>query len=205
MDRNHWQGGRRERDIESDEFDRELDAALAKFAEVEPRAGLEERVLANLRAQREGTLFRKWRQWTALAAVTAVMIVVALSLVWRPVGSQQAVKTRHQPSKTKDGTERGAEVAMNRERNSPRAAHPVFLKKSAMRSSRPPQPTVAAAAHLNQFPSPQPLSEQEMILVSYVAQFQNQAVLVARARMESLRRDLTEEANDSSLSHESAD
>ena len=34
-----------------DEFDRMLDAALAKYAAVEPRTGLEERVLANLRAE----------------------------------------------------------------------------------------------------------------------------------------------------------
>jgi hypothetical protein len=35
-----------------DEFDRMLDAALAKYAAVEPRTGLEERVLANLRPSR---------------------------------------------------------------------------------------------------------------------------------------------------------
>ena len=35
-----------------DELDRMLDATLAKYAAAEPRAGFEERVLANLRAER---------------------------------------------------------------------------------------------------------------------------------------------------------
>ena len=35
---------------ESDDLDRALDAALAKYTSVEPRAGLDERILANLRA-----------------------------------------------------------------------------------------------------------------------------------------------------------
>ena len=44
---NHdWQAAER------DPLDRDLDAALAKYAAVEPRAGLEDRVLANLRAER---------------------------------------------------------------------------------------------------------------------------------------------------------
>ncbi len=37
-----------------DELDRMLDAALAKYAAAEPRAGLEARVLANLRARDAG-------------------------------------------------------------------------------------------------------------------------------------------------------
>ena len=52
-----------------------------------------------------------------------------------------------------------------------------------------------AEAHpkLDQFPSPQPLSEQEKILVSYVEDYPDYAVLVARLRTEALRRDELEE------------
>ncbi len=51
----------------------------------------------------------------------------------------------------------------------------------------------AASPKLDQFPSPQPLSEQEKILTNYVAQYPEHAVLIARARSEDLRRDAEEE------------
>ena len=39
----------------------------------------------------------------------------------------------------------------------------------------------AGSPKLDQFPSPQPLSEQEKILTNYVAQYPEHAVLIARA------------------------
>jgi hypothetical protein len=51
----------------------------------------------------------------------------------------------------------------------------------------------ANSPKLDQFPSPQPLSEQEKILASYVNQFPDHAALLAQARMEMLRRDREEE------------
>jgi hypothetical protein len=50
------------------------------------------------------------------------------------------------------------------------------------------QPEIAAAGpKLDSFPSPLPLSEQEIILASYVAEDPEQAALVAEARMDALR------------------
>jgi hypothetical protein len=48
---------------------------------------------------------------------------------------------------------------------------------------------------LSQFPSPQPLSEQERLLENYVAKYPERAVLLARARLEALQRDQLEEMN----------
>ena len=67
----------------------------------------------------------------------------------------------------------------------PRTAH----KTHALRTA----PVVAAVPKLDQFPSPHPLSEQERMLASYVAQFHDEAVIVARARTEALRRDREQE------------
>jgi hypothetical protein len=53
-------------------------------------------------------------------------------------------------------------------------------------------PSVAANPKLAQFPSPQPLGEQERLLAEYVASFPEQASLVAEARAENLRLDLEE-------------
>src|SRR5579862_4281610 len=57
-----------------DEPDRALDAALAKYA-AEPRAGLEERVLANLRAETARGTERAWWRWGALASVAAALLI----------------------------------------------------------------------------------------------------------------------------------
>ena len=49
------------------------------------------------------------------------------------------------------------------------------------------RPTVVAAANpkLDQFPSPRPLSEEEQLLVRYVHEFPEEAVLIAKAQAES--------------------
>src|ERR1700752_2908168 len=70
------------REAGDQEADRVLDAALAKYAAVEPRAGLDERILANLRAEQTRTSNRAGWRWGLAAAVIAVL-VVALSLAWR--------------------------------------------------------------------------------------------------------------------------
>jgi hypothetical protein len=56
-------------------------------------------------------------------------------------------------------------------------------------------PTVLAAGpRLEQFPSPQPLSEQEKILENYLANYPEHALLIAEARARALRQDAAEEA-----------
>jgi hypothetical protein len=52
---------------------------------------------------------------------------------------------------------------------------------------------MAGNPKLDQFPSPRPLSEQEKLLQSYVAEYPERAVLIARARTEALRQDQLEE------------
>ena len=47
----------------------------------------------------------------------------------------------------------------------------------------------AATPRLEQFPSPQPLSEQERILADYVTQFRREAVLGAEAQRRLERQD----------------
>jgi len=52
--------------------------------------------------------------------------------------------------------------------------------------ARPYQPKVVATAapKLDQFPSPRPLSEQELALARYVNEFPQEAMLIARAQEE---------------------
>ncbi len=163
----------------ADDLDRVLDAALAKYAAVDPRTGLEERVLAHLRTEALQPPRRMWLQWS-LAAGVAVVVLVAV-LVWRssrvphPVIANHPAITIQRPS-IKDGN------------SAPHATGEVAVVKHA--STRKPAVRLVIAAtaiahpKLEQFPSPQPLSQEEIALAQYVKNFPNEAQLVAKAQEE---------------------
>jgi hypothetical protein len=176
-----------------DEFDRLLDAALAKYAAVEPRTGLEERVLANLRAEQAHLPDHAWWRWSAIAAVAAV-IVVAMALSLRSDKPSHPVVANHPPTPIQAPKEPGTEILSIVHRSGTRPARPSTAPKPEMRPS-PPEVAMARAPKLEQFPSPQPLSGQEKLLQNYVAENPGQAVLLARARTEALRQDQLEEMN----------
>jgi hypothetical protein len=194
---------------ERDPLSRELNAALAKYSAVEPRAGLENRVLANLQAQRDHVLARSWWRWSfgsATAMFIALAIIVA-SLAGRS-GKTHAPVTRYHSTTTapvvaqsgqrnaQDGSGRNNAERNSTEKNSTEKND---LERSIRPAGRPAthrSPQLAGAnAHpkLDQFPSPQPLSEQEKILASYIRNYPKNAILLARARTEALRKDQLEE------------
>jgi hypothetical protein len=171
-------------------LDRELDAALSKFAAVGPRTGLEDRILANLRGQQARVPQRSWWRWPALAALAAA-IVVTLFLAWRPQSPVQKIASNPSATTQIDGH-------VGTETNNGRSD---ATQLSDVRSGRRLKPravshavrVASAAPKLDQFPSPQPLSEQERILARYIANFPQQAALVAQARADAQRRDAAEE------------
>jgi len=71
----------------------------------------------------------------------------------------------------------------------------------------PPRTTIidVNSPKLEQFPSPQPLSEQERILANYVGKYPEHATLIARARSEALQRDQLEEMKLSSVEDSTMD
>lgn len=163
-------------------LDDRLDAALAKYAAVEPRAGLEARILANLRAQQQTEKSLNWWRWTA--AITAALLILT-TLIWRTEqhGPQDAVRVANSPEKKQQQVVTNTVVGSS--------THTIFKKTAVRRRKHSPTAAVAQAnAKLEQFPSPRPLTEQEKLLAEYVSQFQDEAVLVARARAEVLRQDL---------------
>ncbi len=161
------------------DLDHLLDTALAKYAAVEPRMGLEERIMAHLQADAWQPSRRSWLQW-GLATALAVIAVVAV-LAWRSSRSQHPVIADHPPAviqspsiqKTNSGPPPTSEVAV--------AKH-AAARKSAVR----PAVSETATAHpkLDQFPSPQPLSQEEIALAQYVKHFPKEAQLVAQAQEE---------------------
>lgn len=168
----------------NEDLDRVLDAALAKYFSIEPRAGLEGRVLANLRAGSGSAVdHRLWRWGIAAAAVAALMIAFALGYSKhseREIAIRPPDKNEDAQQETKVGSG-GVVPAIKSQRH-------VRIHAKGKNS---PEPAVAVEARpkLAQFPSPQPLSEQEQILANYVAQFPKQAILIARLRTEELQQD----------------
>ena len=170
-----------------DQLDRRLDAALAKYAAVEPRTGLEERVLANLRAEQATAPARTWWRW-GMAGVLAAIIAIMSALAWLSGRPSHPVVANH-PGVTMQASTNVVSQA-GPESVSPLRA-PVRARGTVTHRAQP-EATGAAYPKLDQFPSPQPMSEQEKLLTSYIARSRDQAVLVARARTEELQRDQQE-------------
>ena len=157
------------------ELDPALDAALANYTAAEPRAGLEARVLANLRAQPERAPHRSWWNWRAAGAV-ATVVVVALAFAWnsgRP--SHPAVTANHVSPPAQSPMKEEKQAVSNLSSKQVRPRQPSTAVNARVKA------VAAANPKLDQFPSPQPLSEQEKLLQNYVAQYPEHAVLVARA------------------------
>jgi hypothetical protein len=167
---------------EDDALDRELDVALSQYAAVEPRSGLEARILANLQAQRTQIPERVWWRW-GIAATVAAVILVAVALMWKSGRSAQQQIVQH-PSIQRSPEKSPPQVAANDEHSAVRNA----ITPPRRTSVHPPQPaTVATAAanpKLDVFPSPQPLSEQEKVLLEYVHRSPVEAARIARAQTE---------------------
>jgi hypothetical protein len=198
------------------EFDSMLDAALAKYAAVEPRTGLDERVLVNLRAEQARVPDNTWWRWSVATAVMAAM-VVALALTWKS-GKQSPIVLQHLPSTmTQTPKEPAKEIASNRTRDVSRSPGPARTRRTKVPGS---QAKVVVAHNnldspeldqpkfdppkLDQFPSPQPLSDQELALARYVSEFPRDATLIAQAQAE-YEEEIRKKMNDGLFENERLD
>jgi hypothetical protein len=177
---------------ENSERDRELDAALARYAAVEPRAGLEQRVLANLRAERQLHAARGSRRWRAFAAlaVAASMAVVSVSLLTKSKVFNPATASG---SASREGVANGSRPAVLESGSLHERAQSTGHAKGAVANHlganelRQTETAAEVAPKLEQFPAPEPLSEQEKLLVRFVEDDPQEAALVAEARAEQLQ------------------
>jgi hypothetical protein len=159
-----------------------LNGALKQFGQTEPRPGLENRLLANLRSARERPASRPWQWWPALLAFTAILTIA--------VGVFLARSERH-----------NSQAPIARKISAPvdvKGPETTQIKNSPMRAANQ-QVSTRVHGHSwhgsvelggekkEQFPSPEPLSEQEKILARYVQQFPHEADLAAQAQAEFLQ------------------
>lgn len=148
--------------------DRLLNEALAP-QEMEPRAGLEQRILANLRAQPEP---RPWWRWMWAPALAAALIALAIGLRMTdltPLAKPPVAES--QPSIAP--AEKTVPAPAVRARVQPRHGSPSSPVIAA--SVTPPGPP-----RQDVFPSPEPLSEQERLFYQFVRQSPREALQVAQ-------------------------
>lgn len=180
------------RTTERDGIGRQLDAALAKYTAVEPRAGLEERILANLRAQKEASVAHPWWRWAAVGAVALFVLVGGMALRKRTERPGLVNVPDHTERQNRNIQTAHAPIRPLLRAEPATSAEPA-MKLRAVKVKASHEPVVARAPHMSEFPSPEPLSEQEKMLAAYVAQHRQQAVLIAQARMAELKEDLVKE------------
>jgi hypothetical protein len=182
---NENQDEKKQNEEKQNEFDRALNAALAKYASAEPRMGLEERLLANLRAERARAPERAWWRWS-LAGALAVVLVVALAFAWKLNGTSHPVVQNHSPS-TKQEAQQSTQVVSKASMSDHGLQDRLTPRRATLH--RPPKVVVAGnpkldQPKLDQFPSPQPLSEGERLLVRYVQDFPQEAEMIAKEQAE---------------------
>lgn len=164
--------------------DRLLDQALAA-RQVEPRPGLEERVLASLRPQPEP---RSWWRWLWVpAAVAAAVLVIVMATRWsgspQPQRPPVAVKEPSAPAPQKKVSE-PAQVAARPKKQPPRSARrqPVQVAKVAIPPVQAASPTPAPG----QYPKPSPIGGAEFrALIAMLKGDPDEARLIATRQQES--------------------
>ena len=162
-----------------DNLDRMIDTTLSRYATIEAREGLEQRILANLCERKSCSQSTSWVWGLAAAAVAIVIIGIA----WHFDGHARP-PIANDPAITKTHVEHFA---------SPRAVDRVARNAPAIRNRAVRKHvTNDLNPKLDQFPSPRPMSEQEKLLAMYINQDPKHAALIAEARMEALRQDEAE-------------
>ncbi|MGH9863658.1 MAG: hypothetical protein ACRD35_09580 [Candidatus Acidiferrales bacterium] len=189
-------------------LDQLLDAALARYAQVEPRPGLEERLLAGVRAEPSRPLWLRWAWLPAAAGGLALLLAGVFFLSERRETARPAppvARTAEAPTAVAPSTiaKETAPVAPAKVKPSPprplaaRAAEaptavapstiaketaPVAPAKMTPRTTRPATASLAALPRRPEFPSSSPLSEQEQLLLRYVQRTPREELLTAALR-----------------------
>ena len=167
------------RNSDEEILDHVLDHVLRQYSAVEPRAGLEARILANLRAERLQASGRAWWQWGLVGAVAVAAL--AAGITWRANRTRHHAIANHPPTAIQQPLDQGTKVVARSRGESVRKRAPTH--RSALHRV-PLAVAVIVSPKLDQFPSRQPLSEEEVALAQYVREFPKEAALIAQAQDE---------------------
>jgi hypothetical protein len=147
-----------EHDINDQRLEEMLDAMLKAYSDEQPRPGLETRVQATLRAEaeRRKDRARPWRWvWSTAATLALVAVILAIYIGrLQPLPEPPAIAAVKAPPPVTVPAIPGLPAGQS---GSGRPRHPK------------PQLLPAASARQEVFPSPGPLSDQERLLIRYLA------------------------------------
>jgi hypothetical protein len=150
-----------EKDKRADEI---MDSLLANYSSAEPRPGLETRILANLRDAEENKSPAGWWnfRWLWAGMVTAAIFAAAVLISGRRrVEPPTHVIVKTSPSIPQPEIQPRAPVTRNETARIHRRKPPA--------ATQPQNATLALNERPAVFPTPTPLSEQEKLLLSYLA------------------------------------
>jgi len=175
--------------MREENLERELDAALARYASVEPRDGLEQRVLANLHAREGRTRRFGSLHWVAVGFVLASL---AALLIWARARQAVPLSPSSQPAQhemASAGSQARASAATETpsERNlmNDHTRRSYLTRRNALGNAD-------AIPKLAQFPAPEPLTEQEKLLIEFVKQDPREAALVAQIQTVAFQHEVDE-------------
>ena len=159
-----------------------LDRGLREYSRVNPRDGLEQRVLANLRAQPEPRPW--WRMWVpALAAAAVIVVVVALAI--RTPKPQPTIAHTESPAASQPTVHAPAPPAVQASQ-APSMAHRqrvAAVQAPGVRQKAPQRvETAQALPRLDTFPSSAPITEEEKLLMSFYRSARGEAIEVAQSQ-----------------------
>lgn len=148
------------RDDRHDQFlDELLEASLKQYRGEEPRPGLEMRILAGIRS-RERAAWRRGLAWAVAACVGVLAaLILALHFTRAPIRQPAPRASLPQPTAKPLASSGTADARFW----APRLIH------GPDEGPRTPKPGVRATKRPEQFPSPLPLTEQEKVLLAYLA------------------------------------
>ncbi|HKD81177.1 MAG TPA: hypothetical protein VKH81_15885 [Candidatus Angelobacter sp.] len=154
-----------------------LDSALSEYSAVEPRPGLETRILARIREAAEQPHSRWWSaRWLVAGAAVAAIAVVVLSVLFlwpaqKPVQVQVKPEVPSSNQVQTGSTPKEATVEPDRVQKREAGARKTRHLEAQLRQvlAQRDRPAV--------FPSPAGLSEQEKLMLAYVAQTPTEELL----------------------------
>ena len=149
-----------EQDKNSD-LDNLLDSLLASYSDAQPRPGLETRIMAQLRTETARKKSNRWSlswMWTG-AAATILALAVVLMIYREPVVAPPPPLVL--PADWSLLNNSGSAFA--------RPSHITVATRRPIKEQRREKMAVAADTRPDVFPTPAPLSDQEKLLLRYLA------------------------------------
>jgi hypothetical protein len=144
-------------------FDELLNNALAEYSNVEPREGLEDRILANLATPQPEK--RPWLQWWpvwGLAVAAAILLIVVISM---PKHGEQIEGVKKTPTAVPQGRQKAGLQQMATTMAPPHVLHG---RRTHVTATQPSKKPPLAVLKQPVFPAPSALTDQEKMLFAYL-------------------------------------